>query len=58
MTVTEGGYNTDAHGTFDLANPAVAADLAPGATPRTSFGLITEALRRRRASRARPFTGL
>ncbi len=58
MTVTEGGYNTDAHGTFDLAAPAVAADLAPGATPRTSFGLITEALRRRRDSGAGPFTVL
>ena len=58
MTVTEGGYNTDAHGTFDLANPAIAADLAPGAIPRTSFGLITEALGRRRASGAGPFTVL
>ncbi len=58
MTVTEGGYNTGADGRFDLAAPAMAADLAPGATPRTSFGLITEALRRRRDAGTGPFTVL
>ncbi|MDQ1652023.1 MAG: mannitol 2-dehydrogenase, partial [Cryptosporangiaceae bacterium] len=46
---TEGGYNIHAvTGEFDASNPAVAADLAPGAVPGTSFGLVTEALRRRR----------
>ncbi|HET9872668.1 MAG TPA: mannitol dehydrogenase family protein [Propionibacteriaceae bacterium] len=49
LTVTEGGYNiSPVSGEFDLSNAAVAADLAPGATPGTTFGLITEALRRRR----------
>ena len=57
LTITEGGYNIDdATGDFDLANPAVRADLEPGATPRTAFGLITEALRRRRESGLPPFT--
>jgi mannitol 2-dehydrogenase len=49
LTVTEGGYNIHAvTGEFDATNPAVVADLAPGAVPGTSFGLVTEALRRRR----------
>ena len=34
----------------------MAADLVPGAVPRTTFGLITEALRRRWQRGQRPFT--
>jgi len=57
LTVTEGGYNvSDVTGEFDAANPGVLADLAPGAAPRTTFGLITEALRRRRERDLAPFT--
>jgi mannitol 2-dehydrogenase len=57
LTVTEGGYNiNDVTGEFDAANPDVAHDLEPGATPRTTFGLITEALRRRRERGLAPFT--
>ena len=49
LTVTEGGYNLDAvTGEFNSTDPAVAADLTPGAVPRTVFGLVTEALARRR----------
>jgi mannitol 2-dehydrogenase len=49
LTVTEGGYNLDAiTGEFDASDPSVLADLRPGATPRTVFGLVTEALARRR----------
>ncbi|MGY1771300.1 mannitol dehydrogenase family protein [Blastococcus sp. SYSU D00813] len=56
LTVTEGGYNTSAvTGEFDADAPAVRADLAPGARPRTSFGLVTEALARRRARGLPPF---
>jgi mannitol 2-dehydrogenase len=48
LTITEGGYNvSDVTGDFDALNPGVVADLASGAVPRTVFGLITEALRRR-----------
>jgi len=48
LTVTEGGYNIHAvTGQFDVTNPDVVHDAEPGATPRTVFGLITEALRRR-----------
>ncbi|SDO97617.1 mannitol 2-dehydrogenase [Nakamurella panacisegetis] len=57
LTVTEGGYNFhQVTGKFDETNPAVAADLAPGAVPTTTFGLITEALVRRRARGLAPFT--
>ena len=57
LTVTEGGYNvSDITGEFDAANPDVRHDLAPGAAPRTTFGLVTEALRRRRQRGLAPFT--
>lgn len=57
LTVTEGGYNIHhVTGEFDAGNPAVIADLQPGATPRTTFGLVTEALRRRRERGVVPFT--
>jgi mannitol 2-dehydrogenase len=57
LTVTEGGYNLhNVTGEFDAMNPAVASDLAPGAVPRTTFGLIAEGLARRRARGLAPFT--
>jgi mannitol 2-dehydrogenase len=57
LTITEGGYNTDeATGEFDLASPAVAADLLPGAVPATVFGLVVEGIRRRRERGIPPFT--
>ena len=57
LTITEGGYNiSDVTGEFDVANPDVLADLEPGAVPRTAFGLITEALRRRWKRGQAPFT--
>src|SRR3712207_6303492 len=56
LTVTEGGYNTSpVTGAFDTAAPAVLADLRPGALPRTTFGLVTEALVRRRERGLAPF---
>jgi mannitol 2-dehydrogenase len=57
LTITEGGYNFHAvTGEFDADNPAVRADLASGATPRTVFAFIVEALRRRRERGVTPFT--
>ena len=57
LTITEGGYNiSDVTGEFDVTNPDVIADLEPDAVPRTAFGLITEALRRRRQRSVMPFT--
>ncbi|MEL7978109.1 mannitol dehydrogenase family protein [Isoptericola sp. F-RaC21] len=57
LTVTEGGYNVNpVTGEFDADDPAVRADLEPGAVPATTFGLVTEALRRRRDRGVPPFT--
>jgi mannitol 2-dehydrogenase len=56
LTVTEGGYNTSpVTGTFDTGAPDVVADLQPGAVPRTTFALVTEALVRRRERGLAPF---
>jgi mannitol 2-dehydrogenase len=57
LTVTEGGYNLHpVTGEFDADDPAVVRDLEPGATPGTTFGLVTEALRRRRERGLGPFS--
>lgn len=57
LTITEGGYNFHhVTGEFDLGNADVVHDLAVGAVPKTVFGLVTEALRRRRARNIAPFT--
>ena len=57
LTVTEGGYNLDAvTGEFNASDESVIADLRPGAVPCTVFGLVTEALARRRARGIPAFT--
>jgi mannitol 2-dehydrogenase len=57
LTVTEGGYNVSpVTGAFDATHPDIAHDLEQGALPRTSFGLVTEALDRRRKRGLAPFT--
>ncbi|WP_104053321.1 MULTISPECIES: mannitol dehydrogenase family protein [unclassified Arthrobacter] len=57
LTITEGGYNFHhVTGEFNAANPAVAADLQPGAVPTTVFGLVCAALQRRRDRGLPPFT--
>src|ERR671916_1511360 len=57
LTVTEGGYNVHpVTGEFDADNAAVRADLAGDAPPATTFGLVTEALVRRRDRGVPPFT--
>jgi len=57
LTITEGGYNFHAvTGEFDFSHPGVVHDLQPGAAPSTAFGLVAEALRRRRDRGIPPFT--
>ena len=57
LTVTEGGYNINAvTGEFVTDNPDVQHDLRAGNLPKTTFGLITEALARRRSENKAPFT--
>ena len=58
LTVTEGGYSIHpVTGEFDVT-PAVQADLVPGAVPATVFGLVVEALARRRDRGIPAFTVL
>jgi mannitol 2-dehydrogenase len=57
LTVTEGGYNFHhVTGAFNFDNPDVKHDLVEGAAPKTSFGLVTEALARRKSRGIAPFT--
>ncbi|MGW1340080.1 mannitol dehydrogenase family protein [Kribbella sp. NPDC002412] len=57
LTITEGGYHVNqVTGELDTSDPALAADLEPGATPGSAFGFIVEALARRRAAGVPPFT--
>ncbi|MFI2285603.1 mannitol dehydrogenase family protein [Nocardia beijingensis] len=59
LTITEGGYHIDAAtGEFDPDDPGIRADLAGNAPPCTVFGLVTEALARRRSRGIAPFTVL
>jgi mannitol 2-dehydrogenase len=57
LTITEGGYNVNqATHEFIRDDPAIVADLAPGAVPSTVFGYVIEALDRRRRLGIAPFT--
>jgi mannitol 2-dehydrogenase len=57
LTITEGGYNIDrVTGHFDLGRTDVAADVRGEGPPRTVFGFVVEALRRRRERGVPPFT--
>jgi mannitol 2-dehydrogenase len=56
LTVTEGGYSIDQITGDFVPTGDVERDLEPGAVPRSAFGLIIEALRRRRSRGIEPFT--
>jgi mannitol 2-dehydrogenase len=57
LTITEGGYTIDqVTGEFAADTPEIRADLQPGAEPTTVFGLVTEALARRRERGLPAFT--
>ena len=57
LTVTEGGYNFDpVTGEFLVDAPDVVHDVADPKAPRTTFGLVVEALARRRERGVAPFT--
>ena len=56
LTITEGGYNFDPiTGNFITDAPSIQSDLTD-ASPTTVFGVLTEALRRRRDAGTPPFT--
>jgi len=49
LTITEGGYNFDAaSGEFQMEEPAIQRDLTNPEDPKTVFGYITQALKRRK----------
>lgn len=57
MTITEGGYNQSPKtGAYNLDEPDTKAEIAEPGKPRTAFGFIVEALRRRRDAGTAPFT--
>jgi mannitol 2-dehydrogenase len=57
LTITEGGYNLNAvTGEFDDKNPQILAEVGSDEPPRTVYGLVAEALRRRRDRGIAPFT--
>lgn len=59
LTVTENGYCLDpATKRLDPGHELVRADLATPERPRSAIGVIVEALRRRRAADAPPFTAM
>jgi mannitol-1-phosphate/altronate dehydrogenase len=59
LTITEAGYGLEpATKTLDPDHPAISADLAQPATPKSPVGVLVEAYRRRRAAGAPAFTAL
>lgn len=57
LTITEGGYYINpATGAFDLNHTDIQHDIANPATPKTVFGAMIAALRRRRDKGHGPFT--
>ncbi len=57
LTITEGGYYiSPATQKFDPAHADIVADAGNLDAPKTAFGLIVAALKRRRAARVKPFT--
>ena len=59
LSVTEGGYHIDpASGGLNAQHPDIVHDAANPGRPRTAFGAMVAALRRRRDGGLGPFTGL
>ena len=57
LTITEGGYNFNPiTGDFDFDNPDIQHDLSHPDTPKTVYGYLTAALRKRHAEGIAPFT--
>lgn len=56
LTITEGGYLMDTNGKFIRDHPTVVKDLANPTAPQSAFGIIVEALARRRKAGMDAFT--
>ncbi|SLN65849.1 mannitol dehydrogenase family protein [Roseisalinus antarcticus] len=57
-TITEGGYYVRPDGSFNASHPDMIADAATPEAPRSVFGMILAALRRRRDAGVPPFTAM
>ncbi|MDX8507610.1 mannitol dehydrogenase family protein [Mesorhizobium captivum] len=58
LTITEKAYLRAADGSLDGSHPDIVHDLANPGSPKTAHGFLAEALARRRAAGAPPFTVL
>jgi len=58
LTITEKGYCLAVNGSLDTNHELVAAELPPGAPPKSAIGLIYRALQARRVAEVPPFTVL
>ncbi|MDF9800765.1 mannitol 2-dehydrogenase [Catalinimonas alkaloidigena] len=56
LTITEGGYNTKASGKFDFNNADVQHDLKHPENPKTVFGFLAAALKKRQEDQLPAFT--
>ena len=57
LTITEGGYNFNPNtGEFDFKNPDIQHDLSHPNQPKTVYGYLMAALRKRHANELPPFT--
>ncbi len=56
LTITEGGYNINASGEFDFTNLDIIHDLENPDHPKTVFGFLTAALKKRQDSNLPAFT--
>ncbi len=56
LTITEGGYNLKSDGEFDLEHPDIQHELKNPGDPKTIYGYLAAALRKRKAAGQVPFT--
>jgi len=56
LTITEGGYNLRSDGEFDLDHPDVQHELNNPDDPKTIYGYLSAALRKRKENGQAPFT--
>ncbi len=57
LTITEGGYNFNpSTGAFDFSNPDIQHELKNPDDPKTVYGYLTAALKKRREAKLSPFT--
>jgi len=57
LTITEGGYNFNPNtGLFNFENPSIQHEIQNPSDPKTVYGFITAALKKRKANGLLPFT--